>query len=129
MNTTRFLRRPLAVSAALAMALLLSACASKGVAPTAQLATARASVAQAEGVGARDAAPLELLSARDKLRQAETATREERFAQATQLAEQAEVDAELAERKARAAKAQAAATELARGNEMLRSEAERKTAP
>lgn len=111
------------------LALFLGACASKGVAPTSQLATARASISQAESAGALDAAPLDLLAARDKLRKAEGAVREERFMQAQQLAEQAEADAEVAEHKARTMKAQAAASELARSNETLRREAERKAQP
>ena len=128
MNTERFSSRLLPIGLLLSLAFLVSACASKGIAPTSQLAAARASIAQAESAGARDAAPLDLQSAQDKLRKAEAASRNEQFTQATRLAEEAEVDAELAERKARQAKAQAAATELGRGNEMLRNEADRKNA-
>jgi hypothetical protein len=106
---------------------LLAACATPGVAPVAELTRARASIAQAESAGAADKAPVELLAAREKLGQAEAAAREERFVTARRLSELAEADAELAERKARAVKAQAAATELARGNDMLRQELERKS--
>ena len=111
------------------LSLLLAACASPGIAPVAELATARASIAQAERAGAMEAAPVELLTAREKLGKAEAAVREGRFDSARRLAEQAEADAELAERKARAAKAQAAAAELARSNDQLRKEIERKGRP
>lgn len=112
---------------ATSLVILLAACASKGVLPSTQLDAARASIAQAESAGALDAAPVELLSARDKLSKAEAAAREERFDAARQLAEAAEADAELAERKSRAAKAEAAAAELARSNALLRKEIDRKS--
>jgi hypothetical protein len=75
--------------------------------------------------GAQRSAPVELLAAREKLGKADAAVREERFGQARRLAEQAEADALLADRKARAVKAQNAAEEMVRSNELLRSEAER----
>lgn len=115
------------MTAALSLVALLGACASKGISPVAELTTARASIAQAESAGALDAAPVELLAARDKLGKAEASARAERFDEARRLAARAEADAELAERKARAVKAQAAATELARSNDLLRAEIERKT--
>jgi hypothetical protein len=105
----------------------LAACATPGEPPVAQLVSARASIAQAESAGAADQAPVELLAAREKLGKAEAASGEKRFEPARRWSEQAEADAELAERKARAAKAQAAVTELARGNDMLRQELERKS--
>jgi len=113
-------------AAVLILAASLGGCASAGIAPVAQLATAGASISKAENANAQEAAPLELLAARDKLRKAEAAAREERFGEARRLAEQAQADADLAERKARAVKAQAAAAELARSNEQLRLETERK---
>ena len=111
------------------MLIALAGCASKGEPPVAQLATARASITQAESAGALQSAPVEILAARDKLGRAEAAVREERFADARRLAEQAEVDAELAERKTRAAKSAAAVEELARGNAALEKELERRSRP
>ncbi len=111
------------------LALLLAACATPGIAPVAELAAAKASIEQAERAGARDAAPMELMSARDKFAKAQAAVREERFDPARRLAAQAEVDAELAERKARAMKAHAAAAELARSDALLRNELERQGRP
>lgn len=114
--------------APVAVALLgtLAACATPGEPPVAQLIGARASIAQAEGAGAAEQAPVELLAAREKLGKAEAASREKRFEPARRWSELAQADAELAERKSRAAKAQAAVTELARANDMLRQELERK---
>ena len=127
LNTPTF--RRLAFVALAGSAFALAGCASKGVNPVAQLATARASIAQAESAGALQLAPVELLAARDKLGKAEAAVREERYADARRLAEQAEVDAELAERKSRTAKAASAVDELARGNATLEKELERKARP
>ena len=115
-----------AVISALSLVALLGACASKGTAPVAEMATARASIAQAESAGALDTAPVELLAARDKFAKAEAAASADRFGEARRLAARAEADAELAERKARAVKAQAAASELASSNDLLRAEIERK---
>ncbi|PKO45680.1 MAG: hypothetical protein CVU29_08335 [Betaproteobacteria bacterium HGW-Betaproteobacteria-22] len=108
------------------LALLLGACASTGTAPISEMAAARASITQAESAGALDLAPVDLLSARDKLSKAEAASQEKNYETAQQLAAKAQADAELAERKARAAKAQTAADELARSNELLRKEINRK---
>lgn len=117
------------LAAAAVFAALLASCASPGLPPTAALATARNSIAKAESASALESAPLELRAARDKLAMAEAAARDEQFVRARRLAEQAEADAELSERKARAIKAQSTALELARGNEALRQEAERKARP
>lgn len=110
-------------------AILLSACASKGTAPVEQISAARASIGQAEGAGAMQLAPVELLTAREKLGKAEDAVREERYTDARRFAEEAEADAEVAERKARAAKASNAVEELARGNAALEKEIERRNRP
>ena len=118
LNSLRHLALPLSAVALIA----LTACASKGIAPVAEMTNARASVTQAESAGAMQAAPVELLAAREKLTRAEAAAREERFADARRLAEQATVDAELAERKARVGKAQAAAQALERANAALERE-------
>jgi hypothetical protein len=116
-----------ATPVALALLGALAACATPGEPPVAQIVGARASIAQAESAGAAERAPVELLAAREKLGKAEAASREKRFESARRWSEMAAADAELAERKARAVKAQAAVTELARGNDMLRQELERKS--
>jgi multidrug resistance efflux pump len=120
-QNTPFRRRATAVLA-LSSVLFLGACASTGVPPTAELSMARASITQAEAAGAGQLAPVELLAAREKLVRAESAIRAEQFAEARRLSEQAAADADLAERKARADKAQRMATELGRSNDTLQRE-------
>jgi hypothetical protein len=88
----------------------------------AELTMANAAITQAEAAGAGQRAPVELLSARDKMVQAEAAVRAEQFKQARRLAEQAAADAELAERKARADRSRMAAAELDRANATLQQE-------
>ncbi len=130
MNKPSPVCRRLTVAGLLCTTLLLGACATTDtIAPASQLAAARAAISEAESAGALNAAPVELLAAREKLGKAEAASREERFRAARLLAEQSEADAVLAERKSRAVKARTAAEEMARSNEVLRSEAERKSRP
>jgi hypothetical protein len=104
----------------------VAACARPEVRPTAQMADARTSLIQAESDGARDGAPVELARARDKLTRADEAMHTGKFDVAKSLSEEAQVDAELADRKTRAAKAKAAADELARSNQLLHEELDRK---
>jgi multidrug efflux pump subunit AcrA (membrane-fusion protein) len=113
--------------AAIGLIGLLGACAAPVMLPSTQMTNARASIAQAESAGATQRAPVELLAARDKLARAEAAARAENFTLAERLSDQAQADAELAERKSRAVKAQTAADELAQSNTLLRQELERKT--
>ncbi|MBA4256839.1 MAG: hypothetical protein C0445_13295 [Polaromonas sp.] len=115
--------RSAAAVLAVTAAMFLGACASsKGAPPVAEMATARASITQAEAAGAGLLAPVELLSARDKLVRADAAMQSEQFEQARRMAEQASADAELAERKARADRARQAAKELERANATLKQE-------
>ncbi|MDH3318561.1 MAG: DUF4398 domain-containing protein [Betaproteobacteria bacterium] len=125
MNNPIPARRRLAGAGLLASLLLLGACATAELPPTAELAAANAALTQAESAGAQRWAPVELLAAREKLSRADAAVREERFGDARRLAEAAEADALLADRKTRAVNAQQAAEELVRSNELLRREAER----
>jgi len=105
--------------------LLLAACATVK-APVSELATARASIAQAEGVGALQTSPVELRQARATMERAEAASQKKEFAEAKRLAVQAEVEAEVAGGRAKAAKALTAAAELQRSNQTLQQEIERK---
>jgi len=97
--------------------------------PTQKLALSEAAINQAEASGAVEFAPVEMRSAREKLAQARVATNQEENKKALQLAEQAEVDAQLAEAKARTAKAQKAVNELQESIQTLKMEIERKTKP
>lgn len=103
---------------------LLGACASVPP-PVAEMATARTSVASAESAGALQQAPTEFLSAREKLAQSETALRNKNNTEARRLAEEATADANVAERKTRAARSAQTAEELRRANSVLSNELNR----
>jgi hypothetical protein len=70
-------------------------------------------------------ASLELRIAREKLERAKTALADEKYDQARRLAEQAQVDAQLAEAKADSEAARTSAAELEQTINTLRNEAER----
>ena len=72
--------------------------------PTTQMADARTALAQAESTGARDTAPIQLAAAREKLARADAALKAEKYPMAKNLFEEAQVDADLADRMARAAR-------------------------
>src|SRR3569623_1689508 len=93
--------------------------------PTDQLAVTRAAVTDATTA----AAPVELKSARDKLDEAEKAMNSKDFERAKRLAEEAQVDAKLAETKANAAKAHKAVESAQESNRVLREELQRNTNP
>ncbi|TDF81524.1 DUF4398 domain-containing protein [Pseudomonas sp. H9] len=108
---------------ALMVALLasLGGCASVA-APTEQVELTRNAVSRAVTADATQFAPVEMKDAQDKLYAVERALGEQDFAQARLLAEQAESDANLAERKARALRAQQQLNEARQGIEVLRQE-------
>jgi hypothetical protein len=89
------------------------------------MALAKTAVDNAISAGGNEFAPVQLRSAMDKMDAAERAMADEEYEQAKQLAEQAQVDAQLASTTARAAKAQKAARELDEGNRTLLQEIER----
>jgi hypothetical protein len=99
--------------------LALSACAATPP-PVDQLAAARAQVGQAQGAQAD--APLELAHAQTKLARAEEAMQHGEFLEARRLAEQAEVDAILADALADNARASRNVAELERSIDQLRKE-------
>jgi len=103
---------------------LLAAC-STAHAPREQLGAAETAVRQAQASQAPQYAPAELRMAADKLEAARRAMREEKYHEARRLAEQATVDAQLAEAKARDAQSQQTAREMRANIETLRREAER----
>jgi hypothetical protein len=86
---------------------------------------ATSAIEQAEQVGAQEHAPLELRSAQKKLEEAQAALGEDNHEGARRLAQQATVDAELAETRALSAKAQLAVRELQESIRVLREEMER----
>lgn len=126
MNTpthSRWLRPGTAVLAA--TVLTLGACATTPV-PTEQLAVTTAAVAHAVSAGGQELAPTEMGAARDKLVRAHLAVAAKDNGQALRLAQQAQVDAQLAEGKAGALKARKAEAELLEAARVLREEMARK---
>lgn len=94
-------------------------------APTEQMAVAKTAVTNAISAGGNEFAPVQLRSAMDKMDAAERAMADEEYERARQLAEQAQVDAQLASSMARSAKAEKAARELEEGNRTLQQEIQR----
>jgi len=94
-------------------------------APTEQMTVSKVAVSNATSAGGNEFAPLQLKSAMDKMDAAERAMTAEDYLQARQLAEQAQVDAQLAATTARSVKAQKAAGALLEDNRVLRQEIDR----
>ena len=111
-------------AAAAGLAALGAGCASPEPAAKA-ISSAELSVRKADASFASKYAPLELVKAREKLELAKQTLDEGDYDQSRRLAEQALVDARLAEEKARTARAHQTAEEMRRSVETLRSEAER----
>ena len=107
------------------MALALGACAHAPI-PTEQMAVSSAALTNAVSAGATELAPGEVRLARDKLDRAKAALVAEEYVLARTLAEQSEVDSQLAVARSRAAKAQTAAVALREDSRVLREEIERK---
>ena len=103
-------------------------CASTPI-PNEKIAVAKAALQRAERAGAPDSAPVELATARDKLSRAEKAVADRDALPATRLAEQANVDAELAEATAIQQRSHKAAMEFDSSMQALRQEAMRSTQP
>lgn len=100
--------------------LLLAGCA--GNPPSEQYAVTQSAVNAAISAGATQFAAVEMKAAQDKLKRAELAMHDEDYEEARRLAEQAEWDARLAERKTRAAKAEQALQDARQGVQELREE-------
>ena len=111
-----------------AIALSAAGCATTPI-PNEQLAVAKASVQSAEQAGAPELAPVEMAAARDKLARAEKAAADRNAQPATELAEQANADAQLAEATAQEQHSRKAAMELDPSLQALRQESLRNTQP
>ena len=107
-----------------AFALAAAGCASTPI-PNEKLAVAKASVQRAEQAGGVEYAPVQMQAAREKLARAEKAAADRDALPATQLAEEANVDAELAEATAHQGHAHKAAQDLDASLESLRQESGR----
>lgn len=106
------------------LAISMIGCASMP-APTEQLAVSKAAVTSAARNGGNEYAPLELKSAMEKMDGAERAMAEEDYPLATRLAEQALLDAKLAQTKTDLAKMQKSVDDSEESNRVLREEIER----
>jgi Domain of unknown function (DUF4398) len=111
-----------------ALALCLAGCASTPI-PNEQIAVAKLSVQRAEQNGAPELAPLEMSTARQELASAEKAAADREALPATQWAEKANVDAQLAEATAQAHRAHRAAAEFDASMTALRQETQRSSQP
>lgn len=94
--------------------------------PKEQMAVSKAAIANAVSAGGSEYAPLEMRSAQEKMDRANRAMEKEDYDTARSLAEQAQADARLAEKKAESAKAQKAASVMQEDNRVLREELARK---
>ena len=103
--------------------LVLAGCA--GNPPTEQFAVTESAVNSAVSAGGTEFAAVEMKAAQDKLKQAEIAMHDKQYDQARTLAEQAEWDARVAERKAQAMKAKQSVKDSQKGVKELRQESQR----
>jgi hypothetical protein len=108
----------LARGSAACVVLALSACASEAL--NNQLANTQEAVDQARIAGAADKAPADFSTAVDKLNQAKTAANTRHKDDAMRLAQEAQVDANLARARTDSVQARVAATELTKSNQILR---------
>ncbi|MEP6884705.1 MAG: DUF4398 domain-containing protein [Gammaproteobacteria bacterium] len=97
--------------------------------PNERIAVAKASVQRAEQSGAPELAPVEMATAREKLVLAEKAAADHEAKPATMYAEQADIDAQLAEATAQQQRSHKAAMEFDASMQALRGEAIRATPP
>jgi Domain of unknown function (DUF4398) len=111
-----------------ALALCVAGCASTPI-PNEQIAVAKSSVQRAEQNGAPELAPVEMSAARQELASAEKAAADRQALPATQWAEKANVDAQLAEATAQQRRAHKAATEFDASMATLRQETQRSSQP
>lgn len=112
---------------ALGSSLVLAGCAGKP--PTEQYAVTQSAVNSAVSAGGTEYAAVEMKAAQDKFKQAEIAMHDKKYDEAKLLAEQAEWDARVAERKAQAMKAQKALQDARQGVEDVREEGMRAADP
>lgn len=105
----------------LATALVFVGCASTPP-PLGEIASSETAISFAEQADAQDQAPLEMNSARRKLKYARAAMASEDYATARRYAEQAQVEAELAQAKSQSAKAQQSVQQVRESIRILREE-------
>ena len=94
--------------------------------PTEQMAVSKSAIANAVSAGGSEYAPVEMKLAQDKMDRARRAMEKEDYENARWLAEEAQADARLAEKKAQSSKAQKAALVMQDDIRVLREEINRK---
>lgn len=115
------------VSAIIAViTIYLAGCASMQP-PTEQIAVSKAAISSAINERGNEFAPLELKTAMEKMDGAEIAMAKNNYPLARRLAEQAQLDANLAEAKARSSKLQKSVDDSDESNRVLREEIKRTT--
>ena len=119
---TRFLHSS---GAAIALTFIVTAAYASNPLADETIAVAKAAVQRAEQSGAPQAAPVELQSARDKLARAEKENADHRPKPAIALADQATIDAQVAEATAQKERAAKAAVEFDASMATLRQESNR----
>jgi hypothetical protein len=117
------------VVAAMALGCIVTSAYASNPIPDETIAVAKAAVDRAEQSGAPQAAPVELASARDKLARAQKENADHRAKPAIALAEQARIDAQVAEATAQKERAAKAATEFDASMATLRQESNRASTP
>jgi hypothetical protein len=95
--------------------------------PTEQMAVSKSALANAVSAGGSEYAPVEMRTAQEKMDRANRAMDKEDYENARWLAEEAQADARLAEKKAQSAKAQKAASVMQDDIRVLREEINRKS--
>jgi predicted acylesterase/phospholipase RssA len=107
------------------MALLIISCGTTKKSPVEKISNAELAISRAQDNNAREFATIELRRAQDNLEQAKQAVQEEEFDKAERLAEQAFMDASLADEKAESEKANKSTKELRESVDTLKQEMER----
>ena len=123
------LKRLATASAVLPVVLLLglSGCATVPAPPVEQMAVSRSAVERvSSSPNVADAAPVEMQQARQKLERAQRAMNDKDYALARRMAEEAEVDARVAEARTSSARGERAMKEVQESNRALQEEINRR---
>ena len=121
--------KPMTMTTIALASLLAAGCASGPDIVDTGIARAEATIENASGTGAAEFASTELESAREKLVQAKLAEEQGDEERAARLAEEAEVDAQVAMARAELAEAEEAVREVREGTETLRRELQMNNVP
>lgn len=104
----------------LGLAMTIAACAGPGPRPDGKLQSAESAIQRAEASDAREFNPIMLNDAQNKVADARDLIEQERYSEAEQLLERAEVDARLAGARSETSKAKDAVEQLNQNIETLR---------